>query len=139
VDLPARDAPGVSVACLYGQEQVSCRNVEIARILGWKELHHTGDRPEDLYGTAPDVDADNANRFYEHVPDFSKDSAFILRMMEANRLAVDSDSPHSPLDWVAYAPCNDDLGSIIGRGTSVSDAVLNWICAADKAGVRIER
>ena len=135
-DQPDRNMLRNTPSMIYfnSKEQTLDRNVEIARILGWTDIERHVGAAGNVYWTGGLL-----GRFAGVIPDFRKEPAFILRTMEANRLAVDSDSPHSPLDWVAYAPCNDDLGSIIGRGTSVADAVLNWICAADKAGVKVRQ
>jgi hypothetical protein len=71
------------------------------------------------------------------VPDFSKDPAFILRMMEVNELVPAY--IHSLPPAVVIRRQNANKWQPYGKGADVSDAVPDWIVAADKAGVRIER
>ena len=75
-------------------------------------------------------------------PKYDKDPAFILRMMEVNELRpgyFDELAGTTYVEIVSHANERQRGEIPVGRGKDIPDAVLNWIVAADKAGIEVKR
>jgi hypothetical protein len=115
------------------------RNVEIARILGddWNDPTRCDycNWPLSDGHCTPDCCSMVPRPPKRHAPEYDKDSAFILRMMEINLLRVYA--PNGLFEQWTVRREDQTVG--IGVGKSIPDAVLNWIIAADAAGIEVKR
>lgn len=113
-------------------------NVKVARALGLP-IETDGDSYNSLethrwytprwYWTLDD------KGFRQTIPDFANDALFVLRTIEANKIELCYIG-----EWVASTGSNpEDKDYIQTKGSTIGDALLAWLIAADAAGIEIER
>lgn len=104
------------------------KNVRCARALGLDPFYASDDRaPSGGFWWFRSGDL---------VPDFARDSAFVVRTMEANGL---QSTPPGGLFGPVWAVRQPSITSVMGTGVDLGHAVVAWVIAAAEAGMEVER
>lgn len=105
-------------------------NVRCARACGWTNIRrpHVEMGGHDWWGDPPD------GRTFYPVPDFARDPAFTVRMMERFRLIPSYIGIFTYVYSAAHRFDNDSKG-----GRDLGHAVQAWVIAAFEAGVEVKR